>query len=198
MTALELDVVWKQAFDGVLAEGKKQRTDPRELEETARRMWSEVPFGKKMALLKNVIIATSAIAVAGLLLPFDGGLSIIVVAKAHLVLGGTEILAMVLGGPMVATLLSSKEAGKWVAKFEQEYARPQIDSLYAGLADGLGIPRELDGLPSLQSGGKVCHAIKASSINTLPDKVGVLGHPLVCLDEEAWEKMVTTSTCEAL
>jgi hypothetical protein len=197
VTARELDVVWKQAFDAVLAQGKEQRIDPHELDEITQRMWDELPIGKKIALFRNVIIATSAIAVAGLLLPFDGGLSLILVAKAHVVLGGAEILAMLVGGPLLATLMSSKEAGKLVAKFEQECARPQIDALYAGLADGLGIPRELDGLPKLQSRSKVCHEFKPSSIHTLPDKIGILGHPLIGLDEVAWENMVTTLTSEA-
>jgi hypothetical protein len=167
------------------------------LDEVTQRLWDDLPFGKKIALFKNVIIATSAMTIAGLLLPFDGGASIILVSKAHLILGGAEILGILVGGPLLATLLSGKDAGRLVAKFEQECARPQIDALYAGLADGLGIPRELGGLPKLHSRGNECHVIEPSNVHALPDKINVIGHPLICLDEAAWEEMITTLISES-
>jgi hypothetical protein len=190
VTAQELNAVWNQAFDAVIVDGKKLRISPHELDEMTQRLWDDLPFGKKIALFKNVIIATSAMTIAGLLLPFDGGASIILVSKAHLILGGAEILGILVGGPLLATLLSSKGADRLVAKFEQECARPQIDALYAGLADGLGIPRELGGLPKLHSQGKECHVIAPSNLHPLPNKINVIGHPLICLDEPAWEEMI--------
>lgn len=197
VTAQELNAVWDQAFEAVLAHGKNLRISPQELDEMTQRLWDELPFGKKIALFKNVIIATSAMTIAGLLLPFDGGASIILVSKAHLVLGGAEILGILVGGPLLATLLSSKEATRLISKFGQECARPQIDALYAGIADGLGIPREWGGLPKLHSRGEESHAIESSKVHSLPDKINVLGHPLICLDEAAWKEMITTLIAES-
>jgi hypothetical protein len=194
ITATELDEVWKQAFDGVIAHSRKLSFNPHELDEMTRRMWGELPFGKKVALFKNVMIATAVIAIAGALLPFDGGASIILVAKAKMVLGGPEILGILVGGPLLGTLMSGKEAHRLIVKFEQECARPQLDALYAALADGLGIPRDLDGLPKLIWQGKVCHEFQRSDIATLSDLIGVLGHPLICLDETAWRGMTDTLT----
>ena len=192
VTEQQLDILWQKAFDATIAHGKKTKIDPDELDEMTKQMWNELPFRQKIVLFKNLVIATSAIAFAGVLLPFDGGASIILLAKANLVLGGAEILGILVGGPMLATLLSRKEASDIVAKFEQECARPQIDALYAALMDGLGIPREVDGLPKLRSRGEVCHELKPSDISPLPDQIGVLDHPLICLDEEAWSEMITT------
>ena len=193
----ELDAVWKQAFDAVIAHGKKHRIEPNELDEMTRRMWDEVPFSKKIAYFRNVVIATSAIAAAGLLLPFDGGASLILVSKVHLVLGGAEILAMLVGGPLLAVIMSSKEASKLVAKFEKEFARPQIDALYAGLADGLGIPRMLGEKPQLRTKGELRHECEVSNLHPLPAKIHVLRDSLICLNEHAWNEMTVTLTSEA-
>jgi hypothetical protein len=191
-----LDDVWKQAFNAVIAHGKNRSIDQIELDAMTQRMWNEVPFGEKIAFFRNVVIATSAIAAAGLLLPFDGGASLILVSKAHMVLGGAEILAMLVGGPLMGIIMASGKAGELVAKFEQEYARPQIDALYAGLADGLGIPRLLADKPQLRKNGKICHECNPSDLQLLPVKIHVLTDPLICIDEEAWNKMTTTLTSE--
>lgn len=196
VTAAKLDGVWKQAFDAVIAHSRKQSLNPDELDEMTRRMWDELPFGKKVALFKNVIIATGVIAIAGALLPFDGGASIILVAKAHIALGGAEILGILVGGPLLGTLMSGNEARRLVVKFEQECARPQMDALYAALADSFGFPRDLDGLPKLMSQGKICHEFQPSDLTTLPDLIGVLGHPLICLDETAWRAMMESLTLQ--
>jgi hypothetical protein len=194
VTEATLDGAWKQAFDAVIAHSRKQSLNPHELDEMTRRMWDELPFGKKVALFKNVVYAVVAITIAGALLPFDGGASIVLVSKVNLVLGGAEILGILVGGPLLAALMTGKEARRLVAKFEQECARPQLDALYAALADGFGIPRELDGLLKLMWQGKVCHEFQPSGLATLPDRIGVLGHPLICLDEPAWRAMMESLT----
>ena len=186
--AKALDKVWKQASDAVIAEGRNITLDPQEMDEMTRRMWKEIPPQKKLGLLINVAAAAAVIAVAGFLLPLDGG--------AFLALGGKEIVGTLLGGPLAGLLSYGPEAHKLVTKFERECARPQLDSLYAGLADGLGIPRDLDGLPKLKRNGKVCHEFQESKLATLPDLIGVLGHPLICLDETAWKEMMNTFTAE--
>ncbi len=188
VTAKALDKVWKLASDAVIAEGRNITLDPQEMDEMTRRMWKEIPPQKKLGLLINVAAAAAVIAVAGFLFPLDGGV--------FFVLGGKEILGALLGGSLAGLLSYGPEARKLVTKFERECARPQLDSLYAGLADGLGIPRDLDGLPKLKRNGKVCHEFQESKLATLPDLIGVLGHPLICLDETAWKEMMNTLTTE--
>lgn len=197
-TQADLDKVWKQAMDAVTRHSKEHSLNQEELDKLTDRMWAEIPFGKKVALFKNVLIAMSAIAFAGMLLPFDGGTSIVIVAKAHMALGGTEILGMLVGGSLIGTLMTSTEAKKLIEKFESECARPQLDTLYAALADGLGIPRYLDGPPQLVCRDEVCHSFQESGMALLPDHVGVLGHPMIQLDEAAWEAVIATLDSEPL
>jgi hypothetical protein len=190
VTAKPLDDVWKRAVEAVTLDGKSRFLNERGLDEMTRRMWDEIPFGKKIALFKNVLIAMSAIAFAGMLLPFDGGASLVIVAKAHIVLGGTEILGMLVGGPLIGALMTGASAKKLVERFESECARPQLNILYAALADGLGIPRYLDGPPQLVRGGKVYHEFQVLDIPPFDDRVGVLANPLIRMDEPAWKTMM--------
>jgi hypothetical protein len=168
------------------AKGTKD-DDP--LDAMTRAMWAEVPFHKRFALFRNILIAMVGFAVAGTLLPFDGGASLLLVAKANVILGGTEILAILVGGPLLGTILSTSGAKSLMEVFRSGVARPQMDILYAALCDGLGIPRYLEGAPAL-GGRKKTHQITEVDLPAQKNEVGVLQGRLVRLDEAAWDRMM--------
>jgi hypothetical protein len=59
------------------------------------------------------------------------------------------------------------------------------------LCDGLGIPRYLDGAPTLISSGRDAHAFKEVALPIQKNEVNLLQGELIRLDETAWDQMVS-------
>lgn len=189
-TTEQLDAVWRAAAGLVKQSSAHHGLNDEELDAITRRLWSEVPLKQKLKLMSNVMIAMAVIGVGGLMLPFDGGATLVVSTKAHLILGGGEIIAMLVGGTLVGTLMSMKGVGELVTLIEREAARPQLDALYAGLSDGLGVPRSLPDAEALEKNGKVCHKFQPVKAERLPVVIDVPGGPILRIDTAEWNAMM--------
>jgi hypothetical protein len=186
-----LERVWQSAAEAVKNHAGEAFADAKELDAKTQAMWDELSFTKKYALFSNILIAMGGFAIAGALLPFDGGASLVIWTKYKVVLGGSEILGILVGGPLLGTIMSTSGAKALVEGFEREVARPQLDVLYAALCDGLGIPRYLDGAPTLISSGRDAHAFKEVALPIQKNEVNLLQGELIRLDETAWDQMVS-------
>jgi hypothetical protein len=186
-----LERVWGNATKAVKEHAGGAFSDEKELDAMTRAMWNEVPLSKKFALFRNILIAMTGFALAGALAGFDGGATLVVWTKFHMVLGGAEILGVLVGGPLLGTILSTGGAQSLVTQFEREVARPQLDVLYAALCDGLGIPRYLNGSPELVAGGRVVHPFTEVPLPMQEALVKLLQGPLIRLDDAAWDQMMS-------
>ena len=184
----------KQAWETALTVVKKHAGgafgDADALDAMTRKMWDEVPFYKRFALYGNILLAMTGLVAASFLLPFDGGMTVVVWAKYHIILGGSEIFGILVGGPLIGVIASTPGAKALVERFEREVARPQLDILYAALADGIGIPRYLDGPPGMVSNGVEAHRFKEVDLPTQENRVKILRAPLIRLNEPAWAGMM--------
>lgn len=184
----------KQAWETAVAVVKEHAGgafgDAEALDAMTRKMWDEVPFSKRFALYGNILLATTGLVAASFLLPFDGGMTVVVWAKYHIIMGGTEIFGILVGGPLIGVIASTPGAKALVERFEREVARPQLDILYAALADGIGVPRYLDGPPGLVSNGFDAHRFREVELPTQENRVKILQAPLIRLDEPAWAEMM--------
>lgn len=113
------------------------------------------------------------------------------VVLIRLVLTGKEILGILLGGPLLGTIISTPGAKALMEGFEREVARPQLDVLYAALCDGLGIPRYLDSAPTLVSNGHVVHQFQEVDLPIQKNEASILRGDLIRLDEASWDQMVS-------
>lgn len=182
--------VWKTAAKVVADHSDSAFADTEQLDALTRAMWAEVPFWERIALYRNILLVMAGFAAAGALAPFDGGATLVIWAKCHMILGGTEILGILVGGSLVGTIISTKGAAALVKKFEREVARPQLDVLYAALCDGIGIPRYLWGAPTLISNGCEVHQFKKVELPMQKTEASILQGDLIRLDEVAWDQMV--------
>lgn len=187
----ELDRVYERASRVVLEAPQDAFMDAESLRQKTDEMWRGIPFWSKVALLKNVLIALAGFFVAGCLAPIDGGATIVIWTKYHMVLGGWEILAIVAGGPLLGMLVSNPGARKLVEQMEREVAKPQLSRLYAGLADGLGIPRYHSGSPVLRIAGRgeVMLGRYDDDMALLPVQVPTLTGCLVRTNADAWQEL---------
>ena len=141
-TEEELTAVWKNAYKSVQSMPTPAFQNASELDATTEKMWQGIPFLKRYAALLHVIIAMAGLVVAGCLAPLDGGATVVVWTKANMVLGGWELLGILIGGPIVGLLTANEGAKELVNELENKVALPQASNLFAGLCDGLGIPRK--------------------------------------------------------
>lgn len=183
--ATTLDRIWKTASEAAqqhLGQGFK---NSEELDLMTREMWRNVPLKSRLALFGNILMAMAVLAAVAALAGFDGG------TTATIVLTGKEILGILLGGPLLGTIISTPGAKALVEGFEREVARPQLDVLYAALCDGLGIPRYLESVPTLISNGHVVHQFKEVDLPIQKNEASILQGDLFRLDEAAWDQIVS-------
>jgi len=189
-----LERVWDNAMDAVQSHANKDFSDQQGLDATTRGMWNALPFSEKFKLLRGILLAMAAIALAGGLAPFDGGASAILVLAGHkLAFGVAEILVIMVGGPLAGTILAAPGARALMEKFERDIALPQMDVLYAALADGLGIPRQLDSTPTMTYKNSVVHRFKlVPDVPIQKSEISTFRGPLVRLDKSAWKEVMRT------
>lgn len=185
-----LEGIWKTATEAVKKHAGGAFADAKQLDVMTQAMWDEVSFWERFALFRNILLAMGGFAVAGALAPIDGGASVVIWAKFHMILGGGEILGILVGGPLLGTLMSTSGAKALMEGFEREVARPQLDILYAALCDGLGVPRYLDDAPKLTSNGHDVHQFKEVDLPIQKNEANLLQGNLIRLDEAAWDQMV--------
>ncbi len=186
-----LEQVWQNASKAVKKHTGGAFADVKELDAMTQAMWNEVPFWERFALFRNILLAMGGFAIAGALAPVDGGASVVIWAKYHMILGGSEILGILVGGSLLGTLMTTAGAKALMGEFEREVARPQLDVLYAALCDGLGVPRYLGSAPTLISNGHVVHQFKEVELPIQKDEVNLLQGELIYLNEAAWDQMMS-------
>lgn len=154
--------LWNGAVARVEKLANEQKLDLDKMDALAARLWKQTPGTLKWKLLRNVLIAAAAFTFAGMVLPFDGGASLVIVTKANIVLGGGELLLILVGAPLAGSLFTLPAAREILDEFQNHHARPQINNLWTALCDGFGIPWTLDNPPALNSGTKVVHTFEAA------------------------------------
>ncbi len=189
-----LELVWDNAMHAVRSYANNDFSDQRGLDAMTRGMWDTLPFSEKFKLLRGILVAVAAIAIAGALAPFDGGASTILVLAGHkLAFGVAEIMAIMVGGPLAGAILAAPGARALMERFERDIALPQLDMFYAALADGLGIPRQLDVAPEMRYGNSVVHRFNlAPAVPIQNNEVSALKGPLIRLDMPAWNEVMRT------
>jgi hypothetical protein len=185
-----LERIWNTAAGAVRTHVVGAFADDKQLDAKTLAMWNGVPAWDRFALFRNILIATGTFAAAGALATIDGGVSLLIWTKFNVILTGSEILGILVGGPLLGTLVSTSGAKALVEGFERDVARPQLDVLYAALCDGLGIPRYLNGAPALVSKRKKAHQIKEVDLPIQKNEARILQGNLIRLDETAWDQMV--------
>ena len=185
-----LEKVWNNATQAVKENAVDAFSDKKQLDAMTDKMWQEVPWSKKFALFGNIALAMIGFSIAAALAPIDGGASVVIWAKFNVILGGAEILGILVGGPMLGTILATSSAEKLVKKFEGEVACPQLNMLYAALCDGLGIPRNLNASQQLKAGKKVVHTFDQVSMTIQNSQIKLLEGPLIQIDESSWKEMI--------
>jgi len=189
-----LGAIWEQAFVAVLNQPDPGFQRPDELDKLSKEMWKQLPFGKKVELYRNVAISMAGIALLGALAPFDGGLTLILYTKYHIVLGGMEILAVAVGGPLAGVLLTQQSAQQLVKKLQNEVALPQVSALFAGLMDGLGLPRYNDGAPILRGVNQEGISLNVVNNEKLMARLNTLSSPLIQVDRPKFSELRTLCT----
>jgi hypothetical protein len=186
-----LTEIWEQAFSAIVNQPEPGFRNPEELDKLTREMWSKLPLGKKLELYRNVAISMAGFALVGALAPFDGGASLVIFTKYNLVLGGMEILAVAVGGPLAAALFTQQSAQELVKKLQNEVALPQVSGLFAGLMDGLGVPRYNDGAPILQGLNGQQIPLQVVETNPLQARINPLSAPLIQIDAQKFSELRT-------
>jgi len=188
-TREELGAIWQAAYTSVLKDSPSGFRQSGELDRLTRDLWAQVPKAKKFELYRNVAISIAAFTAAGMLVPFDGGASIVIASKFHVILGGAEILAMAIGGPLAGILATLPSAKALVKQLEAEVAKPQVSHLYAALMDGLGAPRYLNEDPILNAPQQI--KLNKLDIARTASKIKTVAQPWLEIDEPGFSRLVT-------
>jgi hypothetical protein len=184
-----LNRIWEAAYRAVLTGPAMGLQNLEDVDRLATEMWANVPLGKRLALYRNIALSLAAFAVAGALAPIDGGTTLITLAHYKIALSGVEILAIAVGGPLAGLLASMPSTHKLIRKLENEVAKPQVSQLYAGLMDGLGVPRYLSHDPELRRSRHSPITLTKVDSQRLPSEVDCLGRPWLAAESEEFARL---------
>jgi len=172
----DLTQVWirsVQALDHV------EKLDTEKLDARTREAWTEMGAGAKMKLAGVIAASVAGGLAVALAAPIDFGSSAVIYAASV-----KELLAVA----GLGYLLNSGAVGSLSQELERQVALPQLANLYAGLQDGLGVPRDFTA--TMKRKGSSQH-IKLDNPQTEPQptRVQALPPPVVELDLPRLEEM---------
>lgn len=177
--------IWDEAVRRVDKFSEDQVMDREVLDEMSQQFWREIPLGKKFKVYLHLLGAAAALAALGFLSQLDGGLVTIPLLHAKLSLGAYEILAILLGAPIGASLTSHPNTQRMKADVQSRIAAPQLGALLQGLLDQLFIPYPEDAdLRTLKKSRERVVLTLPQLEEKLPVKAFVVKGPILVENEE--------------
>lgn len=144
-----LENAWKKIWTHCKSEWDKAMIDSNDIDAITKELWAQIPWWKKRTLITNLMLISALLAASALLIPVDGGSSLIktTVFGKTMILSNTELLMTIGGGSILSLAKSNPAINNRILEIQLKFLEPRLAILRDVLCDAFAIPRCNDRVP---------------------------------------------------